>query len=127
MARTGDPDSAGSQFFIMLNDAPFLDGKYTIFGEVIQGLDVLDKIGSVPVTFSSFNEKSRPIMSMELEKVIYLSQPLEKKDGGNKQESMLDKIKENSGAGKVPGDKKSAGINDARKKPVESKPKDIKK
>jgi peptidylprolyl isomerase len=44
MARTSDPDSANSQFFICLADAPFLDGKYTVFGEVTSGMDVVDKI-----------------------------------------------------------------------------------
>jgi len=44
MARGGDPDSAGSQFFIMLADASHLDGKYAAFGEVISGMDVVDSI-----------------------------------------------------------------------------------
>ncbi|MGD0721912.1 MAG: peptidylprolyl isomerase [Roseiarcus sp.] len=44
MARTNDPNSANSQFFICLADAPFLDGKYTVFGEVTSGMDVVDKI-----------------------------------------------------------------------------------
>ena len=44
MARAQDPDSANSQFFICLADASFLDGKYTLFGEVIAGMDVVDKI-----------------------------------------------------------------------------------
>ena len=44
MARASDPDSANSQFFICLADAPFLDGKYTVFGEVVSGMDVVDKI-----------------------------------------------------------------------------------
>lgn len=44
MARASDPNSANSQFFICLADAPFLNGKYTVFGEVISGMDVVDKI-----------------------------------------------------------------------------------
>ena len=44
MARTNDPDSAGSQFYICLAPAPFLDGKYTVFGQVIKGDDLLDGI-----------------------------------------------------------------------------------
>ena len=48
MARSADPDSAGSQFFICIDDAPHLDGKYTVFGEVTSGLDVADKIVSQP-------------------------------------------------------------------------------
>ena len=47
MARGPDINSAGSQFFIMLDDAPWLDGQYTIFGEVISGQDVVDKIASL--------------------------------------------------------------------------------
>ena len=46
MARSGHPDSAGSQFFICVADATFLDGKYTVFGEVIEGMDIADKIVS---------------------------------------------------------------------------------
>jgi peptidylprolyl isomerase len=44
MARTSEPDSANSQFFICIADAPFLDGKYTVFGQVTSGMDVVDKI-----------------------------------------------------------------------------------
>jgi peptidylprolyl isomerase len=44
MARTDDPNSANSQFFIMFGDGGFLDGKYTAFGEVTSGMDVVDKI-----------------------------------------------------------------------------------
>ena len=44
MARSGHPDSAGSQFFICVADASFLDGKYTVFGEVVSGMDSVDKI-----------------------------------------------------------------------------------
>lgn len=44
MARTDDPDSADSQFYIALNTLPHLDGKYTVFGQVVDGLNVLNKI-----------------------------------------------------------------------------------
>jgi len=47
MARSNDPDSAGSQFFICVNDAHFLDWKYTVFGEVVSGMEVADKIVNV--------------------------------------------------------------------------------
>lgn len=47
-ARTADPNSAGSQFFLMVDKAPHLDGQYTVFGEVVKGLDVLDTIVSQP-------------------------------------------------------------------------------
>ena len=48
MARSGQPDSAGSQFFICVADAPFLDRQYTVFGEVVSGMEVVDKIVSQP-------------------------------------------------------------------------------
>jgi peptidyl-prolyl cis-trans isomerase B (cyclophilin B) len=46
MARSQHPDSAGSQFFIVVKDSNFLDGQYTVFGEVVSGMDVADKIVS---------------------------------------------------------------------------------
>ena len=48
MARSQDPDSAGSQFFIVVKDAPYLNGKYTVFGEVVKGMEVADQIVSQP-------------------------------------------------------------------------------
>lgn len=48
MARAGHPDSAGSQFFICVADAPFLDRQYSAFGEVVSGMEVADKIVSQP-------------------------------------------------------------------------------
>lgn len=48
MARSQNPDSAGSQFFICVADAPFLNKQYTVFGEVVTGMDVADKIVSQP-------------------------------------------------------------------------------
>jgi peptidyl-prolyl cis-trans isomerase B (cyclophilin B) len=48
MARSAHPDSAGSQFFICVADSSFLDGKYTVFGEVVSGMEVADKIVSQP-------------------------------------------------------------------------------
>ncbi len=48
MARAANPDSAGSQFFICVADAAFLDGQYTVFGEVTEGMDVVDEIGAQP-------------------------------------------------------------------------------
>ncbi|MBI1389060.1 MAG: peptidylprolyl isomerase [bacterium] len=49
MARTSDPNSAGSQFFICHQAAPHLDHQYTVFGEVAEGMDVVDKIATAPV------------------------------------------------------------------------------
>ena len=48
MARATDPDSAGSQFFIVTNDSTFLDRQYTVFGEVVEGMEVADKIVNLP-------------------------------------------------------------------------------
>ena len=48
MARSSDPNSAGSQFFIVVKDAHFLDNQYTAFGRVIKGMDIVDKIVNVP-------------------------------------------------------------------------------
>lgn len=48
MARAMDPDSAGSQFFIMHEDGEFLDGQYAAFGKVVNGMDEVDRIASVP-------------------------------------------------------------------------------
>ena len=48
MARAADPDSAGSQFFICVAESPVLDRQYTVFGEVVSGMDVFDKIVSAP-------------------------------------------------------------------------------
>ena len=48
MARSSDPDSAGSQFFIVSSDSTFLDRQYTVFGQVTDGIDVVDKIVNLP-------------------------------------------------------------------------------
>jgi peptidyl-prolyl cis-trans isomerase B (cyclophilin B) len=69
MARTADPNSAGSQFFICLGVASSLDHQYTAFGNVIKGLDVLDKIGATPVTRSGGGETSKPTTRVTLESV----------------------------------------------------------
>ena len=55
MARAGDPDSAGSQFFIMHDDAPYLDGQYAAFGRVVSGLDVVDEIAGTPTINNWFH------------------------------------------------------------------------
>ena len=50
MARAQDPNSAGSQFFIMHRDAAYLDGQYAAFGKVVRGIEVVDKIAGVPTS-----------------------------------------------------------------------------
>jgi peptidyl-prolyl cis-trans isomerase B (cyclophilin B) len=69
MARSANPDSAGCQFFICLDAAPFLDGKYTTFGKVIKGEDVLLKLGDSPVAPSASGEPSKPTQRVGLESV----------------------------------------------------------
>ena len=51
MARAMNPNSAGSQFFIMHADAPHLDGEYAAFGKITEGLDIVDQIANVPTNF----------------------------------------------------------------------------
>lgn len=51
MARTNDPNSAGSQFFIMHKDAPYLDGEYAAFGKVVEGIEVVDEIAKTRVSY----------------------------------------------------------------------------
>jgi peptidylprolyl isomerase len=53
MARAGDPNSANSQFFICFADASFLNGKYTVIGEVVSGMDVVDKLKKAPASSQS--------------------------------------------------------------------------
>ena len=60
MARAMDPNSAGSQFFIMHQDAPYLDGQYAAFGKVIEGIEVVDAVASVKTNY----------YDMPLEKVV---------------------------------------------------------
>ena len=64
MARAMHPDSAGSQFFIMHDDAPHLDGAYAAFGKVIEGMDAVDKIAKVKVNF-----QDKPLVPQVMKKV----------------------------------------------------------
>ena len=64
MARSQDPDSAGSQFFICHDDARFLDGQYTAFGRLIQGDDVLEKIATTPT-----QPGDRPVKRMHVDSI----------------------------------------------------------
>ena len=64
MARSMRPDSAGSQFFIMHQDAPHLDGQYAAFGKVIEGIDVVDKIATVKTDYSDKPVTEQKIKSM---------------------------------------------------------------
>ena len=64
MARTMDPNSAGSQFFIMHADAPHLDGQYAAFGKMTDGFDTLDEIAT-----KGTDRMDRPRFDMKMEKV----------------------------------------------------------
>lgn len=70
MARAMDFDSAGSQFFIMHKDGEFLDGNYAAFGEVVNGIEVVDKIAKVRTTPSD-----RPYENVVIEKVVVNDEP----------------------------------------------------
>jgi peptidyl-prolyl cis-trans isomerase B (cyclophilin B) len=69
MARSQDPDSAGSQFFICTGDAGFLDHKYTAFGKLIKGDDVLAKLDNAQTVVARGGEKSRPVERQSVESV----------------------------------------------------------
>ncbi|MBR5375782.1 MAG: peptidylprolyl isomerase [Lachnospiraceae bacterium] len=67
MARSADPDSAGSQFFIMHRDAPHLDGSYAAFGLITEGLDVLDAIAEVDTDWNDMPKVPQKIASIVVE------------------------------------------------------------
>ena len=75
MANSGTPNSAGSQFFLMHGAAPFLDGKYTAFGRVIEGMNVLNDIAATPVAANAGmgGEKSKPTEWTTLKSVTIVS------------------------------------------------------
>ena len=64
MARAFDPNSASSQFFIMHEDAPHLDGQYAAFGKVVSGMDVVDEIADIPTGYGD-----RPKIAVRMKKV----------------------------------------------------------
>ena len=67
MARSSYPDSASSQFFIMHEDAPHLDGNYAAFGKVTEGIEVIDSLAQTPVGFDGQTPKVAPVIkSIEL-------------------------------------------------------------
>ena len=64
MARTNDPNSASSQFFIMHQDAPYLDGQYAAFGKVTKGIEVVDEIASVQT-----DSRDKPIQEQKIKTI----------------------------------------------------------
>lgn len=69
MARSSHPDSAGSQFFVCFGPATSLDNKYTAFGKVIDGMDVLAKLEKVQVTAARSGERSKPVSRVHVESI----------------------------------------------------------
>jgi len=67
MARAQHPDSAGSQFFIMHQDSPHLDGLYAAFGKVIEGIEEVDRIASVNKNFNDRPKETQKIEKIEIE------------------------------------------------------------
>lgn len=72
MARSSSPNSAGSQFFIMHQDAPHLDGQYAAFGHVVEGMDVVDAIAAVPTGYAD-----RPIEPVRIKKMTLEGETVE--------------------------------------------------
>ena len=66
MARTMDPDSASSQFFIMHDDAPHLDGQYAAFGKITEGIEVVDEIAESPTDYRDKPLEDQRIKTIEL-------------------------------------------------------------
>lgn len=67
MARTMAPNTAGSQFFIMHQTSPHLDGAYAAFGKITEGLDVIDAIANVPTNYMDKPMKDQVIKTMEID------------------------------------------------------------
>ena len=83
MARTNEPDTAGSQFFIVHGDSQFLDGSYAAFGRVISGMEVVDRLADTPVTDNNGTvaAKNMPVMkSITIDDDIELPEPDRIKD-----------------------------------------------
>ena len=69
MARSSHPDSAGSQFFICHDDSTFLDGQYAAFGKVIEGIEVVDEIASIPT-----DGNDKPLYDQKIQTIRVISQ-----------------------------------------------------
>lgn len=67
MARTSDPNSASSQFFIMHQDAPYLDGQYAAFGKITKGIEVVDEIASVQT-----DRRDKPLVDQRIKTIALI-------------------------------------------------------
>ena len=74
MARSSDPDSASSQFFICYDDASFLDGSYAAFGKVIEGMDVVDAFLDVERTYNMSGELASPVEPIVMKSVTIIEE-----------------------------------------------------
>ena len=70
MARSQDPNSAGSQFFICHGEAGFLDRQYTAFGKLVDGFDVLDSIANAPCEAGTGGERSKPVEPVSVKRMV---------------------------------------------------------
>ena len=75
MARSNHPDSASTQFFIMHDDAPHLDGDYAAFGRVVWGMETIDALADLPVTYnwSMGGEMSKPLQEPVIKDVTFIT------------------------------------------------------
>lgn len=74
MARSQNPDSASSQFFICYDDASFLDGNYAAFGKVIEGMEVVDAFLDVERSYNSMGELASPVEPITMKKVTIVEE-----------------------------------------------------
>lgn len=74
MARSQDPDSASSQFFICYDDASFLDGQYAAFGKVVEGMETVDGFLDVKRTLNSMGEEASPVEPITMKKVTIIEE-----------------------------------------------------
>ena len=110
MARGGDPNSAGSQFFIMHGTTPSLDHQYTAFGHVIEGMDVVDKIASVRTGPNPMmpGENSKPLEWVTLKSVKIMSRAAAM--GGGAKAAAGEKAEGAKGAGKKTDEATEAAV-----------------
>jgi peptidyl-prolyl cis-trans isomerase B (cyclophilin B) len=108
MARSSDPNSAGSQFFICLGRAEHLDNQYTVFGKVIKGIEVVDAIGSVARNPMDPHERTMPAVAMKSVRIVKRSSiaGLDASSAADKDKAAKDKsAKEKSTKNKAPKEK----------------------
>ena len=74
MARTNDPNSASSQFFVMHRDAPYLDRQYAGFGKLTDGFDVLDSIATTRTSTRGFYMEDVPVNTIEIETIAVIEE-----------------------------------------------------